>query len=122
MPNRRTVESFVSLVELGKYDLAIELYYDEDASAQEETVDTPRSGAATLAHGERRTMSRFKEIRAKSIGPVFIDGDQVVIRWRFEYFDKTGGRRTIDELAYQRWKGEQIAEERFYYDPAQMRA
>jgi hypothetical protein len=25
----------------------------------------------------------------------------------------------IDELAYQRWDGDRIAEERFYYDPVQ---
>ncbi len=28
----------------------------------------------------------------------------------------------MDELAYQRWDGNKIAEERFYYDPKQMQA
>jgi hypothetical protein len=26
----------------------------------------------------------------------------------------------MDELAYQRWEGERIAEETFFYDPAQL--
>jgi hypothetical protein len=26
----------------------------------------------------------------------------------------------IEELAYQRWEGERIAEETFFYDPAQL--
>lgn len=26
----------------------------------------------------------------------------------------------MEELAYQRWEGEQIVEEQFFYDPAQM--
>jgi hypothetical protein len=26
----------------------------------------------------------------------------------------------MDELAYQRWEGERIAEETFYYDPSQL--
>jgi hypothetical protein len=26
----------------------------------------------------------------------------------------------MEELAYQRWEGERIAEERFFYDPAQL--
>jgi len=27
----------------------------------------------------------------------------------------------MDELALQRWRGEQVVEERFFYDPRQMR-
>jgi hypothetical protein len=27
----------------------------------------------------------------------------------------------MDELAYQRWRGNKIAEERFYFDPAQVK-
>jgi hypothetical protein len=26
----------------------------------------------------------------------------------------------MEELAYQRWEGERIAEEKFFYDPAQL--
>ncbi len=45
--------------------------------------------------------------------------DHVVIRWvfRFDWLDGTVTR--MDELAYQRWEGDRIAEETFYYDPAQ---
>jgi hypothetical protein len=43
-----------------------------------------------------------------------------VIRWafRFEWLDGTITR--IEELAYQRWEEERIAEETFFYDPAQL--
>jgi hypothetical protein len=48
-----------------------------------------------------------------------VDGDLVLIRWRFE-LDHADGRQTaLDEIAWQRWSGDLIAEERFYYDPAQ---
>jgi len=42
-----------------------------------------------------------------------------VIRWifRFEWLD--GSVTQMEELAYQRWEGERIAEETFFYDPAQ---
>jgi hypothetical protein len=120
MPSRKTVEAFVALVESGKYDLAIERYYAEDATMQE-NLDAPRMGRATLVEGERRVMARFKEILARSVGRVLIEGDYVVIRWFFEFIDNTGGKRTLDELAYQRWHGDLVAEERFYYDPAQLK-
>ena len=46
-------------------------------------------------------------------------GCRVVIRWifQFEWLDGTVTR--MEELAYQRWEGERIAEETFFYDPAQ---
>jgi hypothetical protein len=121
MPKRESVESFVSLVELGKFDLAIELYYAEDASMQE-SLDPPHRGVATLVYGERCVMSQFSKIEARRVGPVFIDGDNVVVRWNFEFSDGKGKRHSLDEVSYQRWTGEHIAEERFYYDPVQMRA
>jgi ribonucleotide reductase alpha subunit len=31
-------------------------------------------------------------------------------------------RTRMEELAYQRWEGERIAEEQFFYDPAQLKA
>ena len=51
-----------------------------------------------------------------------VDGDKVVIRWvfRFEWLD--GTITQMEELAYQRWEGERIAEETFFYDPAQRAA
>ncbi len=36
---------------------------------------------------------------------------------RFEWLD--GSVTQMEELAYQRWEGECIAEETFFYDPAQ---
>jgi hypothetical protein len=46
-------------------------------------------------------------------------GDHAVIRWafRFEWLD--GTVTEMEELAYQRWQGERIAQEQFFYDPAQ---
>jgi hypothetical protein len=48
-----------------------------------------------------------------------VNGDFVVVRWifRFEWLDGTITR--MEELAYQRWEGDRIAEEQFFYDPAQ---
>jgi hypothetical protein len=53
------------------------------------------------------------------VRPVFVDGDRVVIRWIFEFEWRDGTYTRMEELAYQRWEGECIAEEQFFYDPAQ---
>ncbi|MGD0192325.1 MAG: nuclear transport factor 2 family protein [Rhizomicrobium sp.] len=120
MPGRESIEAFVAMVEARQYDLAIERFYAEDATMQE-NFEAPRKGRTVLVEGERRVMANFKEIRARCVTPVFIDGDYVVIRWQFEFVDAAGAVRQLDELALQRWEGERVAEERFYYDPAQLR-
>jgi ketosteroid isomerase-like protein len=39
----------------------------------------------------------------------------------FEFVRPDGRTLRMDELAYQLWRGDKIVQERFYYDPAQMR-
>jgi hypothetical protein len=43
----------------------------------------------------------------------------VIIRWIFDFVWKDDSRTHIEELSYQRWDGELIQEEQFFYDPAQ---
>ncbi len=52
--------------------------------------------------------------------PVLVQGPIVVVRWIFEFEWLDGTATRIEELAYQRWEGERIAEEQFFYDPAQL--
>jgi hypothetical protein len=39
--------------------------------------------------------------------------------WRFRFDWADGTVTEMEELAYQRWEGERVAEETFFYDPAQ---
>ena len=84
-----------------------------------ENQGPPRVGRDVHVAHERTVMARARSVASTCIRPVFVNGDRVVIRWRFE-LDYADGRRTsLDEIAWQRWSGDLIAEERFYYDPAQ---
>jgi ketosteroid isomerase-like protein len=121
MPTRATLDAFVAMVAGGQHDAAIEQFYTGDATMQE-NLNPPRKGRDALAARERATMARFKEIRTTCVPPVLHDGDTVVVHWIFEFVKDDGGVMRIEELAHQRWEGEKIAEERFYYDPAQMKA
>ena len=121
MPSTERVQALIARVVEGKYDGAIEEFYTEDATMQENLATPPRAGRAHLVAHEQGVIAAFPKITATSPGPCFVDGDHSVVRWRFEFTDVEGKTRTIDELAYQRWRGDRIAEERFYYDPAQMR-
>jgi len=119
MPDRKTVEALIAMVEGGAHDTAIERFYAPEASMQE-NLDPPRQGRDGLVARERAVMAAAKSIESECVRPFFLDGDHVVIRWIFAFTFADGRKRRLDELTYQRWQGEQIAEERFYYDPKQM--
>jgi hypothetical protein len=43
-----------------------------------------------------------------------LDGDHSAICWRFEFTAKDGRVRSMEEVAWQTWRGEQLIEERFF--------
>ena len=118
MPNRDTVKAFIALVERGQYVEAIEEFYTEDASMQENMLPS-RRGRQTLIEGERQVLASVREIRTRPVETYFVEGDRVVINWIFDFVLLYGSTFSQNELALQRWAGDRIVEERFYYDPAQ---
>ncbi len=120
MPSTQRVAAFVAHVESGAFVEAIEEFYTEDAVMQENS-EPPRIGRERLVAHERRVMASTAAVEAKLVDGFFVNGDRVVIHWRFEFLHKNGRRVVLDELAYQLWRGDRIATERFYYDPAQLR-
>jgi len=120
VPSEPELESFIALVESNAHAEAIERFYAEDESMQE-NFDAPRQGRDTLIAGERAFLKLWAKVESHCVRPVFRNGDHVVIRWNFEFTAPDGTVRKMDEIAYQRWQGARIAEERFYYDPKQIR-
>lgn len=118
MPSPETLARFVQRVEQNAHVQAIEEFYADDASMQENT-QPPRVGKAALIENERRAMARARSVHSQCVGPVFVHGERVVIRWRFRFEGLDGSVRELEELAYQEWRGEQILREQFFYDPAQ---
>ena len=77
------------------------------------------SGRDTQVAHEAAALARAKSVCSTCVRPVFVNGDHVVIRWIFEFTWKDGSVGRIEELAYQRWEGEQVVQEQFFYDPKQ---
>ena len=114
MPSPARLAAFVAMVEAGDYVRAIEDFYAEHATGQENLGRTTVGRAALIAK-EEAALARGAIATARG-SIALTGGDHVAIRWVFEM---SGGRK-LDEIAWQRWEGEHIVEERFYYDPAQM--
>lgn len=120
MPTRERVQAFVTLVEGAHYVEALEQFYHPDASMQD-NQQAPRQGLERLIADEQATMARFETMKTDPVTDLLIDGDKVMIRWKFTFTPATGPPMVMEEIALQRWDGERIAEERFFYDPRQTR-
>lgn len=119
MPSHEVVEAFAKRLEDGDFVGAIEQFYTPDAMTYENNAP-PTVGREKLAEKERGVLAASKEVKAVRIGPSLIEGDHVATRWRFSFTNAEGVTRTLDEIAWQTWRGDQLVEERFYYDPRQL--
>jgi SnoaL-like domain len=120
MPSRSRVAEFVSYVEAGKYVEAIGEFYAETAFMKE-NFGEPRIGRDNLIRHEQTVLAGLAQMRTERVGAVLVDGDHVAINWVFEMTGRDGKKRLLDEVALQKWSGEHIVEEQFYYDPAQLK-
>jgi len=118
VPTTETLERFIRRVEENAHAEALEEFYTEDASMQENQA-TPRVGRDAHIANERSVFSRVRSVTSKRVRPAFLNNDRVVIRWIFHFEWLDGTVTDMDEIAYQRWEGDRIAEEKFFYDPAQ---
>lgn len=118
MPTSETLEKFIARVEANAHDEAVEEFYTETSSMQENQAP-PRIGRDAHVANERKVLARAKTLSSTCVRPVFVNGDRVVIRWIFHFEWLDGTITHMEEIAYQRWEGERIAEETFFYDPAQ---
>jgi len=118
MPSTETLERFIARVEQNAHAEAIEEFYTP-GSTMSENLAPPRVGRELHVANEHKVMARAASVTSTCVRPVFVNGDHVVIRWIFHFEWKDGTFTHMEELACQRWEGEHMAEETFFYDPAQ---
>jgi ketosteroid isomerase-like protein len=121
MPDRHVVEAFAAAVESNDHVGAIQRFYAPDASTRE-NQNPPRHGRDMLAAREAAVLASVAGVKTTRLSPIFIDGDRSAIHWRFEFTPKDNGpQKVMEEIALQTWRGNELIEERFFYDPAQMK-
>ena len=118
MPIEQHVRELISLVEQGRFLEAIQEFYAEDASMQENN-EPPRVGLPALLEREKQFLKSIRGMHVHRADSFLVDGNRAAINWIFEITDGEGKRRRLDEVAYQLWRDNKIVRERFYYDPAQ---
>jgi ketosteroid isomerase-like protein len=118
MPSRERVQAFVDRVLANDHVAAIETFYHLDATMQE-NQSPPRGPRSALVEAERSMLARHAGVVSRIVAPFFIEGDQVVIHWVFEFTRRDGSVMRLEEMARQTWRDDRIVAEHFFYDPAQ---
>ena len=116
MPSHARVDEFIAVVESGDHAGAIERYYTEDASMQENAA-SPRIGRDVLVAHERGILARTTNVYSKAMTSG-VEGGHVAIHWIFELTSQSGKVHRVDEIALQEWRGDKIYRERFFYESA----
>ena len=119
MPSRATIEAFAKAVESNDHVGAIERFYAADAQTRE-NLAPPTVGKQALIAKETKALANCKSVTTTRLSPILMEGDTAVFHWRFEFTPESGPVRTIEELALQTWRGEELIEERFFYDARQL--
>jgi hypothetical protein len=119
MPSLTTLQAFADTVEANDHVGAILRFYAPDAATREND-NPPLCGRDALVEKERQTLARVASVKSTRLGPLLLDGDHAAIRWRFEFTSKDGVTRVMEEIAWQTWRGEQLIEEQFFYDPGML--
>ncbi len=120
MPDRAVVKAFIAAVVSGRHAEAIEEFYAETASMQE-NLGPPREGRDVLVAHEKAFLARMANVVTHPVERWLLDGDRVVINWVFDITGQDGVTRRMDELSIQLWEGDKVVREQFYYDPASIK-
>ncbi|HST00529.1 MAG TPA: nuclear transport factor 2 family protein [Usitatibacter sp.] len=112
------MDAYIAMVNAGDYANAIREFYHLDARMHENRKP-PREGREALVANEERAMAKTKSIRALKLEAFQGAGGDVAIHSVYEIVEADGRKWTLDEMSIQRWRGDRIAEEFFFYDPGQ---
>ena len=118
MSNLQNLKDLNIMIGQGQMMEAFEKYYHEDSVMIEATGDL-RQGKSANREFETNYFGSIKEFHGGGVKAITSDeenGITMVESWMDVTF-QDGNRMKMEEIARQKWQGEQIIEERFYYNP-----
>ena len=117
MSYKEKVVEMYGMLGQGKGMEAFEKFYHEDVTMIECTGEV-RQGKSTNREFEQNWFNNVEAVHDGGVNAVTVDeenGVTMVESWMDVSF-KDGNRMKMEEVARQKWDGDHIIEERFYYD------
>ena len=113
----QNLKDMTAMTGQGKMMEAFEKYYHEDVVMVEATGEE-RKGKAVNREFEKQWMSSLKEMHGGGVTAMTSDEEAGITMYE-SWMDATfqdGNRMKMEEVAVQKWQGDQIIHERFYYN------
>lgn len=111
------VSDLYAMIGQGQLLEAFEKYYHEDVVMVEANGEE-RKGKDTNREFEKQWLSSVKEMHGGGVIGITANEDEgvtMVETWMDSTF-QDGNRMKMEEVCVQKWKGDQIIRERFYYN------
>ena len=102
-----------NLISTGETLKAIELFYSNDVSMQE-NEETPRIGKQKCLDHEKQNLQKVKQLSGKLLNQA-IHENVVFSEWEIIFTDKNDKTFKLTEVSVQHWVEGQIEKEKFYY-------
>lgn len=111
------LEEFVRLVETVQTVEAIERFYAEDVVIFENR-QIARTGRDACVKYEQQSLARQPKppkITCRGRGVDLVRG-KTFVQWEIRFVSEQGRLMLLEEVAVQKWSGDHIVEERFFYE------
>ena len=111
---KKAVDDLTAKVVVGKSLDAIDQYYAEDVTMQE-NEQPPRVGKAACGAFEENFLSMIKAKRTFACDGYVISGNKAYIVYRIDLDHADLGRLNVNEVAIQEWANGKVKHEKFVY-------
>lgn len=117
MSLKENAQDFVNLLTTGQMQQAFEKYYADNCVVIEKPQGVVRNGKAEQAKALQEWGEMQEAFHGMGVEGVTVNEDtnQVMIESWVDVTLKGGNRMKMEEVAVQKWDGNQIVEEKFYY-------
>lgn len=114
---KQRVDSLVDYILQGKILEAMDEFYADDLSMQENN-NPPTVGKAANIEREKQFLAQVKEWKRTDINAIGVDDSRgkTLVQYGFHFVNTAGQDVHYDQVAVQTWKNGRIVHERFYYD------
>lgn len=112
------VEKFIAMVETNQHIAAIEQFYADNATIQDNQSAEIRDKNKQIAN-EKRLLMTVNKMYSHCIRPYFVADNCVAIKWNFRFEFKNNTFIDIEEVAWQKWENGKIITEQFFFAPKQ---
>lgn len=110
------VGELLGFLQRGEIVEGMRRFYADDVSMRENRNEPTIGLDANIAR-ETKFQRRIKLWHGVDVQALAVNGEHAFLEYTMSFTDQQDRRKSLEQVAVQRWENGRIASERFYYDP-----